>query len=71
MMFIDEGFGSLDEHAREAGSPGIKKRWQAAQKLIGIISHVTELKQEMEDQLLITKMKKKGSHLRWQLSFSG
>jgi exonuclease SbcC len=36
-------------------------------KLIGIISHVTELKQEMEDQLLITK-DEEGSHVRWQLS---
>ena len=54
MMFIDEGFGSLDEHAREQ-AVRVLKEMAGGSKLIGIISHVTELKQEMEDQLLITK----------------
>ena len=36
-------------------------------KLIGIISHVTELKQEIEDQLLVSK-DEKGSHVKWQIS---
>ena len=36
-------------------------------KLIGIISHVTELKNEMEDQLLVTK-DEHGSSVRWQIS---
>lgn len=33
MMFIDEGFGSLDEHAREQ-AVRVLKRWQAAQSLL-------------------------------------
>lgn len=66
MMFIDEGFGSLDEHAREQ-AVRVLKEMAGGSKLIGIISHVTELKQEMEDQLLITK-DEDGSHARWQLS---
>lgn len=66
MMFIDEGFGSLDEHAREQ-AVRVLKEMAGGSKLIGIISHVTELKQEMEDQLLITK-DEEGSHVRWQLS---
>ena len=37
------------------------------EKLIGIISHVTELKQEIEDQLSVTK-DDQGSHTRWQIS---
>ena len=37
------------------------------EKLIGIISHVTELKQEIEDQLIVTK-DDQGSHTRWQIS---
>ena len=36
-------------------------------KLIGIISHVSELKQEMEDQLIVSK-DENGSHTRWQIS---
>ena len=36
-------------------------------RLIGIISHVTELKQEIEDQLLVTK-NEEGSHVKWQIS---
>ena len=34
-------------------------------KMIGMISHVTELKQEVEEQLLVTK-DQEGSHARWQ-----
>jgi exonuclease SbcC len=36
-------------------------------RLIGIISHVTELKQEIDDQLVVTK-RDDGSHVRWQLT---
>ena len=36
-------------------------------RLIGIISHVSELKQEIEDQLIITK-DENGSHVKWQIS---
>ena len=36
-------------------------------KLIGIISHVTELKQEIDNQLVVTK-DDEGSHVRWQIS---
>lgn len=66
IMFIDEGFGSLDEHSR---TQAVKVLLEMAEgsKLIGIISHVTELKQEIEDQLLVGK-DENGSHVRWQLS---
>ena len=36
-------------------------------RLIGIISHVTELKQEIEDQLIVRK-DEEGSYVRWQIS---
>lgn len=36
-------------------------------RLIGIISHVTELKQEIEDQLIVSK-DENGSRVRWQIS---
>ncbi len=63
MMFIDEGFGSLDEHARNQAVRVLQKM-AGGDKLIGIISHVTELKQVMEDQLIVTK-DDEGSHVRW------
>ena len=66
VMFIDEGFGSLDDHAREQ-SIKVRKRLSGGDKLIGIISHVTELKQEIDNQLIVTK-DKHGSHAKWQIS---
>ena len=66
MMFIDEGFGSLDGHSRDQ-AVRVLKDMASGSRLIGIISHVTELKQEMEDQLIVTK-DENGSHIRWQIS---
>ena len=66
IMFIDEGFGSLDDHARDQ-SIRVLKRLSGGNKLIGIISHVTELKQEMDNQLIVTK-DEHGSHAQWQIS---
>ena len=65
-MFIDEGFGSLDDHAREQAVK-VLKRMAGGTRLIGIISHVTELKQEIEDQLIVEK-DDEGSRVRWQNS---
>ena len=66
IMFIDEGFGSLDEHSRNQAVKVLLEMAEGS-KLIGIISHVTELKQEIEDQLIVTK-DEAGSHVRWQIS---
>lgn len=66
VMFIDEGFGSLDDHSR-AKAVRVLQEMAEGSKLIGIISHVTELKQEIEDQLIVTK-DKNGSHISWQIS---
>ena len=66
MMFIDEGFGSLDEHSRDQAVK-VLQNMAEGEILIGIISHVTELKQEIEDQLIVTK-DDQGSHTRWQIS---
>lgn len=66
MMFIDEGFGSLDEHSRNQAVKVLLEMAEGS-RLIGIISHVTELKQEIEDQLLVTK-DEEGSHIQWQIS---
>ena len=66
MMFIDEGFGSLDDHARSQ-AVRVLQQMTGKTKLVGIISHVTELKQEIEDQLLVKK-DDTGSYVKWQIS---
>ncbi|WP_130837125.1 AAA family ATPase [Lachnoclostridium sp. Marseille-P6806] len=66
IMFIDEGFGSLSDNARNQAVRVLQEMAEGS-KLIGIISHVSELKQQIEDQLIITK-DERGSHARWQLS---
>ena len=66
MMFIDEGFGSLDEHSRNQAVRVLQEMAEGS-RLIGIISHVSELKQEIEDQLIVTK-DENVSHVKWQIS---
>ena len=66
MMFIDEGFGALDDLARSK-SIRVLKEMADSHRLIGIISHVTELKQEIGNQLLITK-DEHGSHVKWRIN---
>ncbi|ETP73155.1 ATPase involved in DNA repair [Lachnospiraceae bacterium JC7] len=66
VMFIDEGFGSLDDHSRDQAIK-VLQQMASGSKLIGIISHVSELKQEIEDQLQVSK-DETGSHIRWQIS---
>lgn len=65
MMFIDEGFGSLDSHSRDQAVRVLQQ--MAGSKLIGIISHVAELKQVIDDQLIVSK-DETGSHTRWVIS---
>ena len=64
-MFIDEGFGSLDEEARE-NAIRILQELAGETRLVGIISHVTELKERMDVKLVVTK-NEKGSHAAWQM----
>lgn len=66
ILFIDEGFGSLDDHAREE-AVRVLQQMAGGHRLIGIISHVTELKQQIEDQLAVTR-DEHGSHVHWILS---
>lgn len=64
IMFIDEGFGSLDEHSRNQAVKVLKEMAEG-KRLIGIISHVTELKQEIEDKLIVSR-NDQGSFVRWE-----
>ena len=65
MMFIDEGFGSLDEHSRNQAVRVLQEMAEGS-RLIELF-HVSELKQEIEDQLLVNK-DENGSHVKWQIS---
>lgn len=64
-MFVDEGFGSLDEYSREQAI-GVLNNLAGGERMIGIISHVTELKESIDRQLVVSKTKK-GSHVQWNL----
>ena len=61
-MFVDEGFGSLDE---ESLSHAIKALSSLADgnRLVGIISHVNELKERIEKQIVVKKEKTGGSRI--------
>ena len=62
-MFVDEGFGSLDDMARERAIQ-ILKELAGEEGLVGIISHVNELKEQIEWQLEVKKTEH-GSHVKW------
>ena len=61
-MFVDEGFGSLDDESlRQAMNVLIKL--SGSNRLVGIISHVTELKDRIDKQIIVTKTPNKGSKI--------
>lgn len=53
-MFVDEGFGSLDE---ESLNQAMNALYGLAEgnRLVGIISHVSELKGRIDKQIVVTK----------------
>ena len=64
MMFIDEGFGSLDEQARRQAI-AVLQNLAGKERLVGIISHVTELKEQIENRLVVTR-DDAGSRAVWE-----
>lgn len=53
-MFVDEGFGSLDSEALEQ-SISILNTLTDGNRLVGIISHVNELKERIDKQIIVKK----------------
>lgn len=53
-LFIDEGFGTLDSESREQAINTLMTL-TGNNKLIGIISHVSELKERIDKQIVVTK----------------
>ncbi len=53
-MFVDEGFGSLDETALDQAIYALQNLTEG-NRLVGIISHVSELRERIDKRLVVTK----------------
>lgn len=60
-MFIDEGFGSLDEDSLDQAIKTLVNLTEG-NRIVGIISHVSELKTRIDKQIFVKKDKQGGSH---------
>lgn len=59
-MFVDEGFGSLDEESLRQAMKALSDLAEG-NRLVGIISHVAELKERIDKQIVVTKSRSGGS----------
>ena len=59
-MFVDEGFGSLDEESLAQAMKALASLGEG-DRLVGIISHVGELKEKIDKQIVVRKDRKGGS----------
>ena len=60
-LFVDEGFGSLDSEALSKAYHTLASLTEG-NRLVGIISHVGELKERIDRQIVVTKKAGGGSH---------
>ena len=65
-MFVDEGFGSLDEESLRQAVRALSSLTEG-NRLVGIISHVAELKEKIEKQILVKKDRSGGSRAEIQV----
>lgn len=63
-MFIDEGFGSLDENALRQAI-GLLSKLADGKRMIGVISHVAELKERIDQKIVVNKTRN-GSVVRME-----
>lgn len=59
-LFVDEGFGSLDPEALSKAYSTLASLTEG-NRLVGIISHVAELKERIDKQIIVTKNRDGGS----------
>ena len=64
-MFVDEGFGSLDDETLSKAIHVLNGLTEG-NRLVGIISHVSELKQCIDRQIVVTKTRSEGSVIRME-----
>ena len=62
-MFVDEGFGSLDSESLTQAIHALNSLAEG-NRLVGIISHVAELKEKIDRQIVVKKEKSKGSSVQ-------
>ena len=55
-LFVDEGFGSLDEETLRQAMRALRELSED-DRLIGIISHVSELRREIDRQIVVKRSK--------------
>ena len=59
-LFVDEGFGTLDEDSLNSAIEALNTLTEG-DRLVGIISHVQELKTRIDRTIIVSKNKVKGS----------
>lgn len=59
-MFVDEGFGSLDEESLDQAMKALSSLADG-NRLVGIISHVADLKNRIDKQIVVEKRSRGGS----------
>lgn len=64
-MFVDEGFGALDDETREL-AVRVLHDLAGDERMVGIISHVNELKAQIGKKLIVTKGEQ-GSRAAWSI----
>ena len=60
-MFVDEGFGSLDEEALQQALRALESLTDDSQRLVGLISHVGELRRRIPRQIQVKRQRSGGS----------
>ena len=65
-MFVDEGFGTLDEETLRQAMRALQALTEG-NRLVGIISHVAELRRSIDKQIVVSRKKSGGSTVEIRL----
>lgn len=65
-LFVDEGFGSLDEESLNQAMNALSSVTEG-NRLVGIISHVEELKERIDKKIIVSKDRSNGSKIEIEI----